>query len=520
MIRLDRDHIHFEVRIKSKSHLHCNRGDNVHKNPSNYPCFVLNFNNGWNDYTYRNWFGLIYFEGEDNYTNLGEFKLMTTVGAVLENIPDSFERLDDTYCSVGLDGSYYQKLRCNFSTEDCLYILSILHDCALNVQIYEAFKDKPEFTASLYREEESKRAIREARFIIHDVSLSDAYTFEYNFHAPYSRIVDHVTKWTVPFSYEPKPFQRVAGVIGENGTGKTEMFLDLIRKLTGNESRGNFNKIPIFSSITAISTTPYDGYESIQSKRWDMPYVACSLEQNPQETIIKLTNGIGKILDQGLFSGRSMLTIYEDFLEKLLGSVFFNTIFNLPNGTEDLDLDEKPTLDAERLREEVPLLSSGQLHLLTLITHICANVHYDSLFLIDEPEVHLHPHAIMQFFYQLEKLLRRFQSYAVIATHSPLVIREIPGSLVSVIKRMNEDVALVQNIGIETFGEDVTLLYREIFNYDESESCFRLTVKKMANNKKSFEAIVSSLTSANEPLSLNARISIRNILTEMSHEEN
>ena len=126
----------------------------------------------------------------------------------------------------------------------------------------------------------------------------------------------------------------------------------------------------------------------------------------------------------------------------------------------------------------------------------------------------------MQFFYQLEKLLRRFQSYAVIATHSPLVIREIPGSLVSVIRRMEGDVALVQNIGIETFGEDVSLLYREIFNYDESESCFRLTVKKMAKSKKKFEYILSALSSEENPLSLNARFTIRNILTEIEHEEN
>ena len=518
MITLDHHNIHFEVRIKNRAGIHCNRGDNIDKAPSGYPCFVLNFNDGWNDYTYKNWFGLIFFAEEDDYTNLGELKLMTTKGAVMEMIPETFERLDDSFCSVGLDCYYYHRLRNYFSTEDCLFVLSILHDCALNVHTFEAFKGTPEFQTSLYREEDSKRAIREGRFIIYDVSLQDAYAYGYNYHAPYSQIEDHVTRWEVPFLYEPKPFQRVAGIIGENGTGKTELFLELIREMTGNESKGNFEKSPLFSSVTAISTTPYDGYEEIESRRWDMPYVACSLEQNPKETVARLEEGIGKILNQGLFSGRSMLSIYEDFLEKLLGPVFFNTIFNLPNGTADLELDEKPELDKEKLEKEVPLLSSGQLHLLTLITHICANVHYDSLFLIDEPEVHLHPRAIMQFFYHLESLLRRFQSYAVIATHSPLVIREIPGNLVSVIKRMDGNVALIENIGMETFGEDVTLLYRQIFGYDESESCFRLTVKKMAQTK-TFEEIVEKLMTEEKPLSLNARFTIRNIVSRMNHAE-
>ena len=62
MVRLDRRNIHFEVRQKAKSAYHCNRGDNIDRYPSYYPCFVLNFNDGWNDYTYKNWFGLIYFE--------------------------------------------------------------------------------------------------------------------------------------------------------------------------------------------------------------------------------------------------------------------------------------------------------------------------------------------------------------------------------------------------------------------------------------------------------------------------
>ena len=118
MITLDHHNIHFEVRIKNRAGIHCNRGDNIDKAPSSYPCFVLNFNDGWNDYTYKNWFGLIFFAKEDDYTNLGELKLMTTKGAVMEMIPETFERLDDSFCSVGLDCYYYHRLRNYFSTEE------------------------------------------------------------------------------------------------------------------------------------------------------------------------------------------------------------------------------------------------------------------------------------------------------------------------------------------------------------------------------------------------------------------
>ena len=47
---------------------------------------------------------------------------------------------------------------------------------------------------------------------------------------------------------------------------------------------------------------------------------------------------------------------------------------------------------------------------------------------------------------------------------------------------------------------------------------FRLTVKKLAR-KKSFEEIIETLESENMPLSLNARFTIRNILSGMNHAE-
>ena len=68
-----------------------------------------------------------------------------------------------------------------------------------------------------------------------------------------------------------------------------------------------------------------------------MPYVACSLEQNPKETVARLEEGIGKILNQGLFSGRSMLSIYEDFLEKLLGPVFLTRYLICQMGLQTLN---------------------------------------------------------------------------------------------------------------------------------------------------------------------------------------
>ena len=89
-------------------------------------------------------------------------------------------------------------------------------------------------------------------------------------------------------------------------------------------------------------------------------------------------------------------------------------------------------LNKEELGKIVQIVSSGQLHLLSLITYIYANIHFATLLIIDEPEVHLHPHTVVEFMRILASILMRFKSYAIIATHSPLIVREVISSNVQV----------------------------------------------------------------------------------------
>jgi len=53
--------LHFEVQRKHGQR--ADYGASV-ESPEQLPSFVLVFNDDWNDFTYRTWFALFYFDGE------------------------------------------------------------------------------------------------------------------------------------------------------------------------------------------------------------------------------------------------------------------------------------------------------------------------------------------------------------------------------------------------------------------------------------------------------------------------
>src|SRR5690554_7214607 len=85
------------------------------------------------------------------------------------------------------------------------------------------------------------------------------------------------------------------------------------------------------------------------------------------------------------------------------------------------------------------------------MTEIVANIRNNTLILYDEPETHLHPNAISQLINTLFNLLERFDSYCIITTHSPIIIRELVSKNVYVFDR-NDSFFNVKQLQIETYG--------------------------------------------------------------------
>ncbi|USN56073.1 MAG: AAA family ATPase [Candidatus Peribacteria bacterium] len=75
-----------------------------------------------------------------------------------------------------------------------------------------------------------------------------------------------------------------------------------------------------------------------------------------------------------------------------------------------------------------------------MIIHISSTP--NSLLLFDEPETHLHPNMIFRLMKVLNKILETYDSYAIIATHSAIVIQQIPSKHVMVLKNEDEELSV------------------------------------------------------------------------------
>lgn len=225
--------------------------------------------------------------------------------------------------------------------------------------------------------------------------------------------------------------------------------------------------------------------------------------------------------------GESVSKLYYTTLKEHLGTNFIDGLFTI----DDSDFfNVKTILNRDKLKTLIDIFSSGQLQMFEMITYLYAHIHLSSLILFDEPEVHMHPSLIMNFMPLLNRLLKEFKSFAIISTHSPLVVRELVQKNVYRMSVDDDMTPYISRVGFRTFGEDISVLYRQIFEYDETKSYYRQVIRDfiteiqlhpeiypLTNRQQYIDAIVDHLEEDME-LGLSGRCAIRDLVCEMVEE--
>ena len=489
---------HFEKQTKLTQ-----RADNrnsVDANCSQYPCIKLVFNDDWNDLGHHTWFSVWYIADKTTLIYIGDTKIMHRDDSSYKHMPESFDRLDEQFCSLGLNIGYYQKMLNVFGRQDAKRLLEALRDSATDNLIHEVFRNTGIYKISLLRDISSERALHEAPFILENRKKSEAYSFTYNFIPIYNP--EYEAAWRVNIDYDALPYKRTFAIIGENAVGKTQLMTSLMRDLTSEEGK-YFDNIPMLSSLLVICSSTYDSYNGQKPQVCRIPLDICSVVQDT-ETQDRLTTAIENIIKRGTIyksgGSDSIYNRYRALLDRLLLENVSSRLF-----TEEGDGEyKKIILQNDSLASLIDVMSTGQLQIFSLITYVCAYIHLNSLVIIDEPEVHLHPKMITQFFRVLNKLLCEFQGYAFVATHSPLVVRECVDSNVYMMVRNQYDEPIVKAVPFRTFGEDISVLYENIFGCEEQQSCFYHQIVDMTVNPTyTFQDICDALTGQGVHLSMN-----------------
>jgi predicted ATPase len=115
-------------------------------------------------------------------------------------------------------------------------------------------------------------------------------------------------------------------------------------------------------------------------------------------------------------------------------------------------------------KEKFLKLSSGQKVFSNLIINLLSMIEENSLVIIDEPENTLHPNLEIDFMKILKSILKEFKSFAIVATHSATITREIPKDFVHIIKVNKENIPRVVKPTINTFGSNIGTITNYIFD--------------------------------------------------------
>ncbi|WP_321146925.1 AAA family ATPase, partial [Providencia alcalifaciens] len=134
-------------------------------------------------------------------------------------------------------------------------------------------------------------------------------------------------------------------------------------------------------------------------------------------------------------------------------------------------------------------LSSGQLSFLISMFSIISTIESNSLVMIEEPENFLHPSLLTHFINLLAKILRNTNSVAIVATHSALVLREIPADQITILQRRS-DFTMHLSPNIETFGADTHQIMMDVFGDLYSNALFRDEIRNIARGKSINEILV------------------------------
>lgn len=311
----------------------------------------------------------------------------------------------------------------------------------------------------------------------------------------------------------------IHSLIGKNGSGKTYLISQIIKKaiLPEMQHRGLG---AVFSRMIVVSNTINDkcyrptSITRNKNKLNNYHFISLTSEKyynklfprGKKLTLFSLLEKIQKrdSLKRGNFEQGYLLDkITENVIPGFSFSIKTNIEEHIYNNfseltgryglislTSNIDLITNseieyalPHVDIQFYKNGKPfILSSGQLSFLISMFSFIANIESNSLVLIEEPENFLHPSLLTHFINSLTKILRETSSVAIIATHSALVLREIPSDQVTIMQRI-ADFTMYSAPKIETFGADTHQIMIDIFGDLYSNALFRDELKSIARGR-------------------------------------
>ncbi|KPC25848.1 Uncharacterized protein ABJ99_3246 [Pseudomonas syringae pv. cilantro] len=470
------------------------------------------YSKAWDDFGYTVTFQVHYVEN-GRRESLGRTKVLVNgydnssvyFSASNENVGKSVRitaLLDHRkVVSLASDIAYYRRIHALIPHKAEDYLRQIC-DGSYNLHAYGDFSNWEGFELSLFRDRLAKAILKKG----YQIALG-SYEAQEQFSFELEGLQDNFD--SVEFNFDnARQLGRtnINLLIGRNGVGKSHVLRHLIDLVTGVEN--HTESWPFFHKVIVAAYSPFESFKTeIElsnamanqvTAQTDGSHESDLTAKDEQERRRRLVNEyvyIGFRDPEGKFSltwpkessARALHRIvqydadnewtdvsrFELLFDTLFHSIDFDAVqvFNsdgspivLSRATNAvrLSLAKRQEFNyaagIEFLREGRPVpLSSGQTIYSYLLPNLVAEVDEESLLILDEPELYLHPSMEVGLLDMLKQLLAATKSNAIIATHSTILAREVERSAISVLRKVAGRTE-VSKPNFETFGQTVEVI--------------------------------------------------------------
>ena len=458
---------------------------NTHPDKSNsYKNCVLLVKDRWDDwFRFETQHYMYYANADGELKDIGHVKIgqehMRSEQRSAQ-FPATFEILPEDCFSLGQSDFYYERLN-ELGDHIREVILGGLRDLAFYPELYARVKRLDVTRISLMREVSHFTITSQYQRIAKGHARLTTYDIEYTYPTAGESIPAKLSFHVQP---ESNPPTNIHVIIGRNNVGKTYLIRNMISSIysiddgrdygilrSTNSSTGRLvsAKRQAFANVLCVSFSPFDDYTELVkclSKRTAMPFTYIGLTQN--NLTESLCKDFSTSLERCLASKRKaeMLTTTISLLES--DPIFARSELKSLLSENETKMNEEKLNNVQKIFRR---LSSGHQVIMLTLTQLICKLTERTFVILDEPENHLHPPLLAAFIRALSELLVNYNGVALIATHSPVILQEVPRSCVWKINRSGSEVTPTR-LEIESFGATIGALTREVFELEVRQSGF------------------------------------------------